>query len=319
MTDAPHSATPSLFCFGLGYCALALARHVLPLGWRIAGTTTDRRKLKALRAAGIDAELFNSDRPLADIGASLKDTTHILLSIPPCTNGDPAFDLHSDDIAAAPNLRWLGYLSTTGVYGNRNGDWIDETATPAPTSRRGDHRLRAEEEWRALHLMTGVPLHIFRLSGIYGLGRSAIDSLRAGQARRIDKQGHVFNRIHVDDIVQVLVASMQQPRPGSIYNLADDEPASSADVISHACKLIGMDEPPLIDIDKADLPPMVRSFYKDNKRIRNDRIKDELGVTLIHPDYRAGLAACLLAEDAVPVDARDATLAALMQGASTPS
>lgn len=312
MTDAPTSATPSLFCFGLGYTAIALARLVLPLGWTVAGTTTDPEKLAALRDAGIAAELFTVDRPLIDPRASFANTTHVLISIPPCNEGDPAFDLHSDDIANAPNLAWLGYLSTTGVYGNRDGEWIDETATPAPTNRRGDHRLRAEEEWSGLHYHTNVPLHIFRLSGIYGPGRSALDSLRAGHARRIDKPGHVFNRIHVEDIAATLLASMQQPKPGAIYNLADDEPASSADVLSHGSKLLGIDEPPLIDIDKVDLAPMVRSFYKDNKRIRNDCIKSELGVQLKYPDYRLGLAACLLAEDVQHDDARDAALAALM-------
>lgn len=314
MTDASSSATPSLFCFGLGYTALALARLVLPLGWKVSGTTTDLTKLCALREAGIAAELFTSERPLADAGHSLADTTHILLSIPPTRDGDPAFDLHSDDIANASNLKWLGYLSTTGVYGNRDGEWIDESATPAPTSQRGDHRLLAEEEWRGLHYHANVPLHIFRLSGIYGPGRSALDSLRAGHARRINKPGHVFNRIHVEDIAATLLASMQNPKPVSVYNLADDEPASSADVLDYGCKLIDMPELPLIDIDKADLAPMVRSFYKDNKRIRNDRIKNELGVVLKYPDYRLGLAACLQSETAHYDDARDAALAALMLG-----
>ena len=312
MTDAPLSAPPSLFCFGLGYTALAVARRVMPLGWTVAGTTTDPGKLQALKAAGIAAELFSSARPLADARASLMNVTHILLSIPPCTDGDTTFDLHSDDIANAPTLRWLGYLSTTGVYGNRNGDWVDENSTPAPTSRRGDHRLRAEEQWRGLHVMTGVPLHTFRLSGIYGPGRSAIDSLRAGQARRINKQGHVFNRIHVEDIATTLIASMQSPRAGAIYNLADDLPSSSADVISYAAKLIDMPEPPLIDADKVDMAPMVRSFYKDNKRIRNDLIKTELGVELRYSDYRLGLADCLAAEDAPDTDPRDAALRDLM-------
>lgn len=316
MTDATPRATPSLFCFGLGYTALALARLLLPLGWQVAGTTTSPEKQAALKAVGIDAELFERDRPLVDARDSLSDTTHVLVSIPPCTEGDPAFDVHSEDIAAAPNLKWLGYLSTTGVYGNRDGEWIDETATPAPTSRRGDHRLLAEEEWRALHYHTNVPLHIFRLSGIYGPGRSALDSLRAGHARRINKPGHVFNRIHVEDIAATLLASMQNPNPGAIYNLADDEPASSADVLSFGSKLIDMPEPPLIDIDKVDLAPMVRSFYKDNKRIRNDLIKSELGVVLKYPDYRMGLAACLAAEEAQYDDARDAALAALMLGSS---
>lgn len=306
MTDIPTPHQRYLFCFGLGYSALALARLLLPQGWRIGGTTTDTDKLAALRDCGIEAHLFDSNHPLIDAAATLHDVTHILLSIPPCADSDPAFAIHSDDIAALPHLQWLGYLSTTGVYGNRNGDWIDETATPAPTSRRGDNRLRAEEHWHALYLLTGLPLHRFRLSGIYGPGRSALDSVRAGTARRIDKPGHVFNRIHVDDIAQVLAASMAQPKPGAIYNLADDEPAPSSDVIAHACKLLDLPEPPLVDHMKANLAPMVQSFYKDNKRIRNDRIKQELGVSLLYPDYRAGLAACLLAEE------DDTALASLM-------
>lgn len=301
--DQAQGKAPYLFCFGLGYSALALARLLLPQGWRIGGTTTDPDKLVELRTVGIEAYLFDSNRPLSDPGATFQDATHILVTIPPCGEQDPAFDLHSDDIAAAPHMRWLGYMSTTGVYGNRNGEWIDETANPAPSSRRGDNRLRAEEHWHALYLLTGIPLHVFRIAGIYGPGRSALDSVRMGTARRINKPGHVFNRIHVDDIAQVLAASMQQPRPGAIYNLADDEPSPSADVISHACRLLDLDEPPLIDHDKAHLPPMVQSFYKDNKRIRNNLIKQELGVVLRYSDYRAGLAACLLAEeDASPIN-----------------
>lgn len=296
-TGATQGKAPYLFCFGLGYSALALARILLPAGWRIGGTTTDPDKLTELKAAGIEAQIFDTNRPLIDPAATLRDATHILVTIPPCGDNDPAFDQHSDDIANAPAMRWLGYMSTTGVYGNRNGEWIDEAANPAPSSRRGDNRLRAEEHWHALYLLTGIPLHVFRIAGIYGPGRSALDSVRMGTARRINKPGHVFNRIHVDDIAQVLAASMAQPRPGAIYNLADDEPSPSGDVISHACRLLDLPEPPLVDHDKADLAPMVQSFYKDNKRIRNDLLKQELGVTLKYPDYRAGLAACLLAEE----------------------
>lgn len=295
--QAQGGDTPFLFCFGLGYTALAVARRLRPMGWRIGGTVTCDEKRAALRAAGIEAHLFDSDLPLADPAAALQNTTHILSSVPPTSQGDPVFDIHGEDIAAAPNLKWLGYLSTTGVYGNRNGDWVDETATPAPTSRRGDNRLRAEEHWRGLQMAQGTPLHIFRLSGIYGPGRSALDSLRAGTARCVDKPDHVFNRMHVEDIAQTLVASMQAPDAGAVYNLADDMPATSAEVMLHAAKLLGIAPPALVDFDKADLTPMARSFFSDNKRIRNDRIKRDLNVVLQYPDYRSGLAACLASED----------------------
>lgn len=312
MTDAPASAPPYLFCFGLGYTGIALARALLPLGWRVGGTATTPEKVAALRDAGIDAYLFSPDRPLDDPRAALMPATHILLSVPPNHDGDDVYDMHAEDISLAPKLRWLGYLSTTGVYGNRDGEWIDETARPAPTSKRGDLRLLAERQWQALYEDTGLPLHIFRLSGIYGPGRSALDAIRAGTARRIHKPGHVFNRIHIDDIVGVVLASMQNPQPGAIYNLADDEPAPSCAVIAKASELLGHEPPPLIEHEKADLAPIVRSFYKDNKRIRNDRIKQDLGVVLRHPDYRSGLVACLAEEDAAPANAQDAALRAMM-------
>lgn len=297
MTDNHTSDLPPfLFCFGLGYSALALARILMPLGWKIAGTTTDPAKQELLQQAGIDAFLFGNGKPLPRVFATIGKATHILLSIPPQAGGDPVFDLHGADIAKLRNLKWLGYLSTTGVYGNRDGEWVDETTKPAPTSRRGDLRLLAEEQWRSLMLEHGIQLHIFRLSGIYGQGRSAIDSLRAGTARRIEKPGHVFNRIHVEDIAQVLQASMTNPEAGAVYNLADDEPAPSHEVVAYAATLIGMDIPPAIPYEKADLAPMVGSFYKDNKRVRNDLIKQKLGITLRYPNYRAGLDACLAAE-----------------------
>ena len=292
-TSEPNTQPPFLFCFGLGYSALALARILIPLGWQIAGTTTDPAKQAALEAAGIKAYLFSAEKPLPRVFATIGKATHILLSVPPVSKGDPVFDIHGADIGRLRNLKWLGYLSTTGVYGNRDGEWVDETTQPSPTSRRGDLRLQAEEQWRGLMLEHDTPLHIFRLSGIYGPGRSALDSLRAGTARRIEKPGHVFNRIHVDDIAQVLQASMMAPEAGAIYNLADDEPAPSHDVIAYAATLLGMDVPPAIPYEKADLAPMVGSFYKDNKRVRNTLIKEKLGVTLRHPNYRAGLDACL--------------------------
>lgn len=285
-----------IFCFGFGYAAGFLSVKLRDHGWKICGTTTTADKKSFLKKNGIDAWLFDRNHAIPDPFHAFSDVTHVLLSVPPDADGDAVFDAHAADLAGIKNLEWVGYLSTTSVYGNQDGNWIDETARATPSSSRGSRRLRAEQQWQSLHLNDGLPLHIFRLSGIYGPGRSALDAIRSGDARRIDKPGHAFNRMHIDDIVQALIASMNKPNPGSIYNLADDAPSPSHEVIQFACNLIGSAPPPLIPFDQAEMAPIVRSFYKDNKRIRNDKIKDELGVELLHPDYRSGLQACLDSE-----------------------
>lgn len=290
----------SLFCFGFGYTAGFLAPAVQELGWKVSGTTTDPDKKQLLASAGVNVELFDANHPLTDPYETLSGVTHLLLSVPPGPDGDIVFDIHGNDIAALPNLEWVGYLSTTGVYGNHDGNWVDENTPPAPDTRRGEIRVIAEQEWQGLVYTHELPLHIFRLSGIYGPGRSAIDAVRAGTARRIDKKDHVFNRIHIDDITQALLASMQNPKTGAIYNLSDDCPSSSCDVITFACNLLGMDPPPLIPFEGAEMAPIVRSFYKDNKRVRNDKLKQDLDVTLKYPDFRAGLQACLLQGEHLP-------------------
>ena len=287
-----------LFCFGLGYTSSALAVELLKHDWSIGGTTTDADKCNALKEQGINAFVFDKTHPLCAPDQSLKDITHLLLSIPPGEDGDIGFNFHGNELESLPNLEWVGYLSATSVYGNYNGGWIDEMAPPSPISRRGSLRLKAEQQWYSLFLSSGFPLHIFRLSGIYGPGRSTLDVVRAGQARRIVKEGHVFNRIHIDDIVQSLMASISKPNVGEVYNLADDMPVPSHEVIKYACELLGMDVPPLTPYDEVDyLAPIVRSFYQDNKRIQNDKIKEELGVRLMYPDYKAGLNACFATED----------------------
>jgi nucleoside-diphosphate-sugar epimerase len=194
-----------------------------------------------------------------------------------------------------PSLAWVGYLSTTGVYGDRDGGWVDETSELRPSGARGRRRVAAETAWLDLWRDRGVPVHIFRLAGIYGPGRSPFDALRAGTAKRIVKPGQVFSRIHVDDLASVLLSSIARPRPGAVYNVCDDEPASPADVVAHAAQLLGAPPPPLVSFDEAALSPMARSFYADNKRVSNALIKTELGVRLRYPDYRAGLAAILAA------------------------
>ena len=273
-----------LFCFGLGYTARALARRLRANGWRVSGTTRDTDKLGALAAEGVTAVRFARDAPI-DPGL-LADASHILSAVPPNEDGDVVLDVHGADLAALQPA-WVGYLSTTGVYGDRAGGWVDETAALKPVGVRGHRRVAAEAGWRAL----GLPLHVFRLAGIYGPGRSALDIVRAGRAQRIDKPGQVFSRIHVDDLAAVLAASMAQPNPGAIYNVCDDDPAPPETVIAHACHLLGQPVPPLVPFETATLSAMARSFYEENKRVRNNRIKTELGVRLRYPDYRAGLAA----------------------------
>jgi len=286
---------PHLFCFGLGYSALALARRLIAAGWSVTSTCRSADKQARLREAGLSAVLFDHDRP-ADVTV-LHGVTHLLVSVPPDALGDPVLAMHSHDIAALPELSWLGYLSTTGVYGDRGGGWVDETSELLPTGERGRRRVAAEEGWLDLWRGHGVPVHIFRLAAIYGPGRNAFDALRAGTARRIDKPGQVFSRIHVADLANVLIASIERPRPGAVYNVCDDDPAPPAELVAYAAELLGLEPPPLLPLDAAGLSSMARSFYDDNKRVANRLIKTELRVALRYPDYRTGLAA-ILAEEA---------------------
>ncbi|MCZ6608239.1 MAG: SDR family oxidoreductase [Alphaproteobacteria bacterium] len=290
---------PRLFCFGLGYAARVLAAALMGEGWTVAGTCRDEATRADLAADGIDAFLFDRDRPLDDAGSALGGATHLLSSVPPDAEGDPVLARHAGAIAAMEGLAWAGYLSSTGVYGDTGGAPVDETAAVNPTSERGRRRAGAEDGWLDLWRAAGVPVHVFRLSGIYGPGRSALDTVRAGQARRIDKPGHLFARVHVDDIAAVLRASMARPGPGAVYNVCDDEPAPAADVVAFACELLGVDAPPLVPFHQAagEMSPMALSFWRDNRRVDNSRIKGELGVRMKFPDYRAGLRAVLAAEE----------------------
>ncbi len=277
----------SLFCFGLGYSAGFLARGMAQEGWRICGTSREAP------SGGEEFALlrFLRGHPLASARSALAATSHVLISVPPDELGCPVLDEHGSDIAAIEGLAWVGYLSTTNVYGDRGGGWVDEDSPVAPSGERGQRRAQAEADWLDLHQSLGVPAHIFRLAGIYGPGRSALDALRGGTARRIAKPGQVFSRIHVDDLVAVLRASMACPRPGAIYNVCDDEAAPPDEVVAYAASLIGVPPPPLEDFARAVLSPLARSFYDDNKRVSNRLIKDELGVRLRYPTYRDGLAA----------------------------
>jgi nucleoside-diphosphate-sugar epimerase len=285
-----------LFCFGLGYSAEALARRLTPLGWSIAGTSRTPDATRHIAALGYDGFLFDGEAAAPAVGPALASATHLLLSAGPGEHGDPALRHHAEDIAADPNLRWIGYLSTIGVYGDTGGAWVDEDTPPVPSSERARRRLAAEAEWLAFGQAHRIPVQVFRLGGIYGPGRSAIEDLREGTARRIVKPGQVFNRIHVDDIAAVLFQAAAEGRGShALYNVTDDEPAPPQDVVAYAARLLGIEPPPDIPFELAPLSPMGRSFYSANRRIRNRRIHEDLGVTLAYPSYREGLAAILAA------------------------
>lgn len=281
---------PHLLCLGFGFTATVLTRALGP-EWRVTGTTRSAKGLAAIRDAGAEPLLW----PGEELTPALAQATHVLSSVPPRDAGDPALELITAHLGLMPKLEWLGLLSTTGVYGDQGGDWVDEEAPLVPATHRGGLRATQNDAWMALFSQHALPVHIFRLAGIYGPGRSAFDKLRDGTARRIVKPGQVFSRIHVEDIVQVLLASFAKPNPGRAYNVADDEPGPPQDVIEYAAQLLDVPVPPDLPFEQAELSPMARSFYADNKRVRNDRIKTELGVRLKYPDFRKGLKAVLSA------------------------
>ena len=282
MTDRP-----TLLAAGFGYSARALAARLIPLGWRVVGTARDPAGFPAIKALGADPA------PWPPRAEDIAAATHLLVSAAPTADGDPTLAALGDHLAGA-SFEWVGYLSTTGVYGDRKGGWVDETSALTPATRRGEWRVEAEQAWAK----TGLPLHIFRLAGIYGPGRGPFAKLRSGAARRIDKPGQVFSRIHRDDIAAALHASIDGPNPGAIYNLCDDLAAPPQDVIGYAADLLGVPQPPLIPIEQAEMSAMARSFYSESKRVSNRRLREELGVDLAYPTYREGLAATLAEETA---------------------
>lgn len=273
------------FLFGLGFSGRVIARHLLAAGWSVAGTT---RSGDGAECPGVEIHPFDRDHPLPE--TVLDGIDAVLSSVPPDSAGDPVMEVMGEALKAH-SPAWVGYLSTTGVYGDHGGGRVDETSPVAPTLDRSRRRAAAERVW----LDSGLPVHVFRLAGIYGPGRSAIDTVRAGQARRINKPGQVFSRIHVEDIASAVLASLARPHPGGIYNLCDDDAAPPQDVIAHACRLLGVEPPPEVPWEEAEatLSPMARSFYADNKRVDNARMKRDLGVVLKYPSYREGLAAIM--------------------------
>ena len=280
-----------LLCFGLGFSGQALAADLATQGWRITGTSRSAEGAARIRAMGYAALVFDGGAPLP--AAAFEDVTHVVISAPPDGDGCPVLRQHTEDFARrARQFAWVGYLSTTGVYGDHAGGWVTEESPLTPNTERGQRRLAAETGWLAIpHL----PVHVFRLAGIYGPGRNQLLSVLDGTAKRIVKPGQVFSRIHVADIARVLAASIKKPNPGQAYNVCDDEPCPPQEVVAHAAELLGLPPPPEIPFAEADLSPMARSFYADSKRVSNARIKQELGVRLKYPTYREGLEA-LLAE-----------------------
>jgi uncharacterized protein YbjT (DUF2867 family) len=293
MGRGQRGGVSKLFCFGLGYSAQALAGRLTGQGWAIAGTVRDSAKAARLSGEGYDVVRYAGPEDGAALPRPLAGTTHVLLSIPPEESGDPVLRDFSADLRELDGLGWIGYLSTVGVYGDHEGALVDEQSPPRHPSGRAKARLAAEAAWRDFGARLGVPTQIFRLAGIYGPGRSPLDRLKAGTAHRIVKPGQVFSRIHVADIAAVLEASMRKPRQGGVYNVADDEPAPPQDVVAYGAELLGMEPPPEIPFDQANLSPMARSFYADRRRIANALIKSELGVKLLYPTYRDGLRALL--------------------------
>lgn len=282
---------PELFCLGFGYSARTLARRLQERDWRAGGTARTKEGVAELAQQGFDAVVYDGGAASAAVAERLVRATHLLLSAPPGEEGDPLLRHHRADVAASPSLEWIGYLSTVGVYGDQDGEWIDEDAPLNTTQERGRRRAAAERAWLDFGGASGKPVQVFRLAGIYGPGRSPVDRLKAGRARRIVKPGQVFNRVHVEDIANAVEASIARPRPGGVYNVADDEPAPQEDPVTFGAELLGVEPPPPVPFEKADLTAMARSFYGENKRVSNARIKRELGVVLDYPTYREGLRA----------------------------
>lgn len=281
---------PHLFCFGLGYTATALSLKLQAQGWQVSGTCQSLDKQKILRDMGFDVDIFDGQTASENIVAKLNTATHILQSIAPNKDGDPVLAVLAEKLRArARGIEWFGYSSTTAVYGDRQGGWVDETDDLAPSMQRGFWREAAESQWRAEFQEADLPVHIFRLAGIYGPGRNQLIKLQQKKARRVIREGQLFSRIHVDDIAQVLEASIKRPNPGEAYNVCDNEAAPPQDVIEFAANLLGIAPPPEELFEEADLTPMARSFYSESKKVSNEKIKSELGVKLKYPTYREGI------------------------------
>lgn len=276
-----------LFVFGMGFSSKAIVEQVRDRCSWIGGTTRSAEKAETLAANGVTPFLFDGKQASDALLAALAEATHVLVSIAPDESGDPVLNACAETLRAS-GPEWIGYLSTVGVYGDHDGAWVNEDTPCKPVSRRSVQRVAAETAWMELAQETGLPVQIFRLSGIYGPGRNTFENFRKGTARRLVKPGQVFNRIHVADIAGAVEAAMARPQT-RIYNVTDDMPAPPQDVVLYAAQLLGVEPPAEIPFETADLTPMARSFYGENKRVSNARLKEELGYTFKYPDYTVAL------------------------------
>lgn len=282
-----------LFCFGFGYCAAYLTRRLTAKDWSVTGTSRTRHTPGTKALENIYLHRFDGKNPLDEIGRdALMESRAVLLSVPPTADGlDPAIELHYKDLLRSEKLKWIGYLSSTGVYGNHDGAWVDEKTSVVSRDARAALRIKIENQLLDLHKRYGLPIHIFRPSGIYGPGRSPLHRIMHGDGQIIHKKGHFFNRIHVEDIARVLDRSIHAPTPGEIFNLSDDEPASQEDVMNFAYQVVGKQAPDPVPYDQVEMSPMLQSFYAANKRVSNQKIKEKLSLELKYPTYRKGLTA----------------------------
>jgi len=286
-----------LFCFGLGFTGSAFVSKVQAQDWVVSGTYRESSHKDAWSGSGVQSYYFDGDKISEELRSAVRQASYVLITIPPQKEaGDVVLKHFKEILVNCSQLEWLGYLSTTGVYGNRDGDWVDETSELKPGFDHQRRRAKAEGQWRDLYQKHRVPVHIFRLAGIYGPGRNLLQRVRSGSAKRIDQPGLVFNRVHVEDVVQVLCASIVHPYPGAIYNVSDDLPSSPAEAVEFACDLLNVEVPPMVSLENAKLSNMGRGFYQTNKKVRNQKIKEELGVRLRYPDYKTGLRALLVTE-----------------------
>lgn len=287
-------STKTLLCIGYGYTAKAFAKRLRADGWSVIGTTRDPGKAHDIKDDDALPLVLSKENHEA-IKAALGRATAILISSPPGDDGCPALELATQFPKHIKTTSWIGYLSSNGVYGDHDGAWVNEETTPTPTSARGKRRLAAENDWLAFAQTHHLNVKVFRLPGIYGPDRSAIDTVRQGKAKRIVKPGQIFNRMHVEDIATALYNSLTIKTEFTLFNLCDDVPSPPQDVVTYACELFELDPPPLIALEDADMSPMGKSFYRDNKRVRNTRMKEVLGVKLQYPDYKTGLRGILKA------------------------
>jgi dTDP-D-glucose 4,6-dehydratase len=277
-----------IFCFGFGFSAQGLTRNLSPLDWKIGGTCREEAKRTELSQMKWEGFIFDGNGSNSKLPDFFWESSHLLISIPPKPT-DYVLDNFHSDILKKKDWQWIGYLSTTGVYGDKAGEVVTENSALAPTMERAKRRLDAENRWLKLYNEHQLPVHIFRCVGIYGPGRNPLETVRKGLGKRIDKPGYKFSRVHVDDLARVIIASINNPNPGSIYNVCDDHPIESRHVTEYACELLKKEFPPLIPFDEANLSEMAKSFYLDRKTISNQKIKDELGIKLKYPNYKVGL------------------------------